>query len=253
MSNNEDGNKAQSIFQKLGIKNVNVLGTLKGNKNGGGPQSSLIKRRMTLEELDLLTKSMMIRKMERETARQSWIRRIDIDFLLQKLVLMPDSNFYLFWTEFIGFLSIVQALAYTSLIIFRFSVDILDQYVIASMVFVELSFVLNIIIESFKAYDNDQELNEFITDWKKTTRKFWGSVEFKIQMLNLFPFGALGFIHEVSWMRILWLLKIFRIKFFRNLKYDSLISILKKIMDLRHHPHSHMLNEAKTTATRLEE
>lgn len=65
---------------------------------------------------------------------------------------------------------------------------------VSLLVIVELTYVLNFVVESFKAYEIDMQLNSFETDWKKITSKYWRSTRIKAELLNLLPFGALGFI-----------------------------------------------------------
>lgn len=102
------------------------------------------------------------------------------------------------------------------------------------MIIVELSYFLNILIDSFKAYENDVELNTYEKDWRKTTLRYWKSSELKAQILIILPFGALGFIKQVEWMRIFWIFKICRINFFKRIfDYHKTIDFLKKILNAK--------------------
>jgi hypothetical protein len=107
---------------------------------------------------------------------------------------MPQNNVYVMWKQYLTYVSIVQAFAYTILIIFKFDEETYKIY-LAILLIVELSYFWSIVIESFKAYEyEDYGVYNYETNWRKIMRKYWKSSGLKMQLLNLLPFGALGFI-----------------------------------------------------------
>lgn len=97
--------------------------------------------------------------------------------------------------------------------------------------FCEFCFLLGIIIESFKAFDNGGTIE---MRFKKTSWKFWGSIDFKIQAFNQIPFGLLGNIPNAQWLRFLVLFKILRIRLFlRIFEYNNYHQFFKSLFQLR--------------------
>lgn len=104
------------------------------------------------------------------------------------------------------------------------------------------------IIESFKSYDNDGD-GVWETKFKLTSKMYWNSLDFKIDILVLIPFGFLKMIDGLAWMRIFWLIKTIRIKLFLRIfeyknysKWFYIIShTLEHLMALKfRHSHCHM-------------
>lgn len=100
------------------------------------------------------------------------------------------------------------------------------------MVLSELSYLTSILIESFKAFDPEGD-GTFEFEWQKTTKNYWNSIDFKINVINLLPFGLLGEIPGFSWMRIFWMTKVYRIMYFlRIFEYRNYNRFLQSIFKL---------------------
>ena len=97
--------------------------------------------------------------------------------------------------------------------------------------FCEFCFLMGIVIESFKSF-NDSGIKEW--RFKKTSRRFWSSIDFKIQAFNQIPFGALANIPDYQWLRVLVLFKVLRIRLFlRIFEYNNYHQFFKMVNNLR--------------------
>lgn len=100
------------------------------------------------------------------------------------------------------------------------------------MIFIEMSYLFSLIIESLKAFDEEGDGN-FETSWQKTTKRYWSTFDFKISFVNLFPIGLLGEIRQVPWMRIFWILKVYRLKhFLRLFQYQTYNRFIRAILSM---------------------
>ena len=99
------------------------------------------------------------------------------------------------------------------------------------VIFVEISFLINVFVECCKAYDIDGD-GVYEVRFIKTSNEFLKTTDAKIQILNLIPFGLLGKIEGGEWLRILYIFKIYRIKIsmsvFRYKKYSELFLVFNK-------------------------
>lgn len=78
----------------------------------------------------------------------------DWNQLLDRMVFNPNASFYSFWIYYLSIVSLIQSFLYTHFMAFRLDDEYrLDWFLLVG--FCELSFLLGIIIETFKAYDSD--------------------------------------------------------------------------------------------------
>ena len=102
------------------------------------------------------------------------------------------SHFYVFWTQFLSIVSIIQSLLYSILIGFDLKPeDPHYEFFIVFIIFTELCYCFDLIVESLKAYDiSGQMIYEM--RWQKTMKRFWSHTSSKFKVFNLVPWGALG-------------------------------------------------------------
>ena len=85
--------------------------------------------------------------------------------------------------------------------------------VVSLIILSEISYFCSLVIESLKAYDDEGD-GTYEFRWQRTTVKYWATYNFKISLIIFIPFGLLGQIKNLEWMRIFWLLKIYRVVYF---------------------------------------
>ena len=101
------------------------------------------------------------------------------------------------------------------------------------LIIIEFSYILELFIESSKAFDQSgQKVYEI--RWRKTAKYFWSSFNSKIYVVNIVPWGALGYIKSVRPLRILWLLKIYRTKtFLKVFAYSNYHAFFRTVLNYR--------------------
>ena len=129
--------------------------------------------------------------------------------ILDELVVHPDSNFYLSFVSFMSFISLLSTFSYSYFI--GFGSD--SRMVVSLIILSEISYFCSLVIESLKAYDDEGD-GTYEFRWQRTTVKYWATYNFKISLIIFIPFGLLGQIKNLEWMRIFWLLKIYRVVYF---------------------------------------
>ena len=130
--------------------------------------------------------------------------------LLDKFVFTSENKLYSLWIYYLSLLSLIQSLFYTHFMAFGIDENLTMEWFLVIAV-CEGSFLINILVECFKAYDKEGVIE---MRFKMTSRKFTRSLDFHIQAFNQIPFALLGNFEQTSWLRCLVLFKILRIRLF---------------------------------------
>lgn len=152
-----------------------------------------------------------------ENPKKSYCAKWQHDSILDKFVVHPNSNFYLMFVSYMSVVSLISTFTYTYVVVFGCD----DRAIVPLIIFTELSYFCSLLIESLKAYDDEGD-GTFEMRWQKTTKKYWSTFDFKMSFVNIVPIGLLGQVQKVEWMRVLWVLKIYRVVYFlRIFEYQN--------------------------------
>ena len=161
---------------------------------------------------------------------------ININELIDRLVFNPDtSKFYIVWVYYLSMVSIIQSFLYSIMITVELNERIIKP-IITVLVIIEVSFIMEIVLESLKAFDISGQ-GVYETRWTKTSHRYWRKTyESKLSLFNMIPWGALGYVEGLNFLRILWLTKLYRSRLFlRVFRYQTYHKFFQSFINYRRH------------------
>ena len=66
-----------------------------------------------------------------------------------------------------------------------------SEKLLSFLILCEIAYLVNIFVESLKSYDPSGQ-GVYETRWRLTSRNYWKTADFKVQIVTIIPFGLIG-------------------------------------------------------------